>query len=307
MKICDFYSVCGKIKECINNDPRLTTSFKESLNIVKELSPSLLSGKIDSEQPLTFFEMLKETVENNSRRNSKMGNRFSEKFKKLCLYIFLTSGRLAYETLQRNMNNGLPSITTLIRTLSTFKHSCEGEVNFDHLNDFLKGRKYPSHVFISEDQTAIVKRVRFNVETNQLVGSVPKLNEKTSFPLPDQYKANSVSNIKDIVENETLANNAYVFMAQPLADGAPAFCLTIFGSDNRFRHDDVLNRWKFICEEANKRNIKIEGFSSDGDSRCLKAMKILADLPSQQITESPYSPYFRVNIVHLLDKNIFRL
>jgi len=33
--------------------------------------------------------------------------------------------------------------------------------------------------------------------------------------------------------------NAYVFMAQPLVDRAPAFCLTIFGSDNKFSSEDV--------------------------------------------------------------------
>jgi len=59
----------------------------------------------------TFFQMLVAASKTNNRLSSP-GHRFSGDLKKLCLYIFLTSGRLAYETLCANMDNALPSLPT---------------------------------------------------------------------------------------------------------------------------------------------------------------------------------------------------
>lgn len=121
-----------------------------------------------------------------------------------------------------------------------------------------------------------------------MIGFVCRTSEKTGFPLPGQHEINPVNDIKDAYETQIISHNAYVFMAQPLIDRAPAFCLSIFGSDNRFQADDVLKE-----TESRKYGISIQGFSSDGDTRCLKSMKIKSGLPMQQ-NESPYAPYFQV-------------
>jgi len=84
-----------------------------------------------------------------------------------------------------------------------------------------------------------------------------------------------------------------VYMAQPLIDNAPAFCLTVFASDNKFNRTDVLARWTFLKDELEKLNIQITGFSSDGDTRCLKAMRIWSKIPLA--SKNPYYPYFQVN------------
>lgn len=71
----------------------------------------------------------------------------------------------------------------------------------------------------------------------------------------------------------------------------------MFGSNNKFTSDDVLKRWKYIEKQAECYNIEIEGFASDGDTRCLKAMKIYSKLPhnSQEDSQTcPYEPYFQV-------------
>lgn len=93
------------------------------------------------------------------------------------------------------------------------------------------------------------------------MGCVPVVSKINSFPLRDQFIITSVSVINN---NNNLSNNAYVYMAQPLVDGAPAYCISIFGSDNRFTADDVNKRWKYIFDESKKRNITVVGFSSDG-------------------------------------------
>lgn len=62
-------------------------------------------------------------------------------------------------------------------------------------------------------------------------------------------------------------------MAQPLNEGFPAFCLSLFGSDNCFTSSQVTARWEWMEKQAYNHGIKILGFSGDGDTRLLKSMK----------------------------------
>lgn len=67
-------------------------------------------------------------------------------------------------------------------------------------------------------------------------------------------------------------------MAQPLKENIPPFCLCIFGTNSEFTSNDVLNRWSFIKEQLQQLNIQILGYSSDGDPKLLKSMKIASNL-----------------------------
>lgn len=192
------------------------------------------------------------------------------------------------------MKGAIPSVPTIQRKMEEDDKIIEGTVQISKLKTFLTKRNYPLKVFISEDQTALIRRVDYDSVQNKMVGFVLPLNEKSRFPLSDTYFVNSVQDIQNAFQKNELSNYAYVFMAQPLVDKAPAFCLSLFGSINKFTSEDVLIRWKYVEEEARKEGIIIEGFSSDGDTRCLKAMKILSQLPNKDIN-SNYSPYFQVS------------
>ncbi|KAK4876655.1 hypothetical protein RN001_009161 [Aquatica leii] len=91
--------------------------------------------------------------------------------------------------------------------------------------------------------------------------------------------------------------NTYVFMGQALQDRAPSFCICVYGSDNKFNAGNVLNRWQYLKKQASLHDIEIVGFSSDGDTRCLKAMKEASNFPVSVDTinnDCPYKPYFQV-------------
>lgn len=75
-------------------------------------------------------------------------------------------------------------------------------------------------------------------------------------------------------------------------DKSPPFVLAVFGSDNTGNSKIVIKRWKFIRKLAEENDIEIVGYSSDGDPRCLKAMRLCTQLPSNE--EDPYNPYFKV-------------
>ena len=51
------------------------------------------------------------------------------------------------------------------------------------------------------------------------------------------------------------------------------------GTDNKSTAEDVLQRWAYIKRAAEEHGIWIAGFSSDGDTRLLKAMRINCSLP----------------------------
>lgn len=283
-KITDYFEkICKKIECEIQKNSqlktRLKTNFISGMNIIR--NDTAKSHSFD--EPLTFFHMLKTAAENNSRDDvtEHPGNRYPEKLKKLCVYLFLTAGRLAYEILAANLAYGIRSRITIGRSIAKFEKYIEGEMSFAALKVFLEKRDYPLTIFISEDQTAITSRFRYNSSTNQILGPVLETSNQTGFPLIGQNDINCINDIKKVLQKK-LAKNAYIFMAQPLVDGSPAFCLSIFGSDNCFCFEDVLLHWNYIRQEANNHGITVQGFSSDGNTCCLKAMKIITGLPITQ-------------------------
>lgn len=44
----------------------------------------------------------------------------------------------------------------------------------------------------------------------------------------------------------------YIVMAQPLQTGIPPFVLQIFGTNNKFNSQHILNRWKFTVAELKR-------------------------------------------------------
>lgn len=235
------------------------------------------------------------------RFNNKInGYRYSNALKLFSTYLFIVGGRIVYKTLAANLP--LPSTTTVLRTIHTSSASLiEGTCRTKELIDFLQRRNLPSVVWLSEDATRITGRIQYDVHTNQLIGFVLPLNNH-GMPVLHSFKATSAKEIYDHFSNNAAAPFLYTIMAQPLENNAPCFCLCLFGTDNKFNFQDVLNRWKFICRELNGQGIKVAGISSDGDSRLLKAMRqkmnLGLELPNFDDIENNYSiPEFHAAIL----------
>jgi len=88
------------------------------------------------------------------------------------------------------------------------------------------------------------------------------------------FFATSAKGILNFFDVGIKANYAYAVMAQPVIDINHSFCVSIFGTDNRFECEDVLKRWQKMKQLADIEGIHILGFSSDADTRILKAMEI---------------------------------
>ncbi|XP_044758739.1 uncharacterized protein LOC123316627 [Coccinella septempunctata] len=263
--ITSFFTIKKHLEETIDNNQDLSNIFNQTM---KELS--------HGEQNLSASDFLQNLIDI-SKTNTKSShcNKYDEDFKKFCLYLFYAGGNLLYETLSSNLKDILPSLSTLYRFRSQ-NAVCtdEGIFNFTGLKQFLEQRDLPKIVWISEDATRITDKIQYNSKTNKVMGfSLPLVN---GIPNSNAYVATSAASIKSYFENGSRAQYAYAIMAQPLSAQVPAFCLSVFATNNTFKSQDVVKRWEMLRSEADKFGIRILGFSSDGDPKLLKAMKMQA-------------------------------
>ena len=143
------------------------------------------------------------------------------------------------------------------------------------LKDYLIERNLPLCIWLSEDGTRLTGKIEYDSLTNKVIVFVlPFINGCAQVNL---FEATSAYKI--IL---SLIMHMY-FMAQPLSDSTPPFCVSIFGTDNRLNYSDVIARWKKNNQMASEIGITILGFSSDRDTRLLKAMQIKAYSQTEEL------------------------
>lgn len=117
----------------------------------------------------------------------------------------------------------------------------------------------------------------YDNETDRLVGFVFPCT-KNGLPRTDSFVALSFESMKEAFHDCEIAKYAFVYMAQPLTQGVPAFCLACLGTNNKFTAEHVLRRWKYVFLECKKLGITVVSFGADGDSRELKSMQVSTHL-----------------------------
>lgn len=89
--------------------------------------------------------------------------------------------------------------------------------------------------------------------------------------LISQFPADCPAKVQETVTQTKVSIYVYTVMAQPIFQNSPAFCLQMFGTDQKSNFLDVLNHFEQLLKT---KGITIFGYSSDGDTRLLKAMEI---------------------------------
>lgn len=157
-------------------------------------------------------------------------------------------------------------------------------------------------------------QIRFDAKINQYVGFTLPLS-KNGTPEKLAFPATSTSAICKYLESAEKSSYLYVIMVVVMDDTVkvPPFCLSAWGTNNKFTAEQVHKRTIFVIQELKKHNVDILGFSSDGDSRLLKAQKQFSGLGIQfqdipLLFRSFYyakidMPLFSVqDVVHLINK-----
>jgi len=269
-KITEYIPIVNQIDKLILENKQLSTFINSSLQTNKPSQVIFNSA---------FLQKLYENSVINASRKPN-GHRHNEIIIKFSISLFIWSGPIAYEFLHRNMPAAIPSISLIRNKIhSQYRDIPEGMFRFDELVLHLQRFKCPFVVSISEDATRIITRVEYDSSNDQCVGFV--------LPIRDgmiqcrAYEATSFDTITEMFKTRPLSKFAYVYVAQPLSDEVPSFCLARIGTDNKFDYQSILFRWKYIFSELKKRSIQVINFSSDGDSRLLKAMLIMLSLQKE--------------------------
>lgn len=127
----------------------------------------------------------------------------------------------------------------------------EGNLRCNKLRDYLKKTGSPKSVVLSEDGSGIVKKIVYDARTNQLVGLVLPLNETNGMPVSFSFEAKTAADIETYVKLPQ-SHLVYIICAQPLKRDIPPFILGLFGTDNKFKADQVVKRWNYTISELKK-------------------------------------------------------
>lgn len=262
------------VKEEVAKKSDLKTN--DSMSKVKNDNTEKMSD--DTKRTLFFLNKLNAATDRNSKRK-KGGYRYDADIKLFSAYLRTIVGRLGYETIQKNLPCALPSLPSTNRYIQA--SNCrvhEGVLRSEELLVHLSSRNLPLVVSISEDATRITGQVQYDSVTNQLVGFALPINKTNGMPIPLSFPArNSGEILSHFTGKNEVANFLNIIMAQPLAD-VPPFCLMVYGSDNKYNAQDVINRWNHIIAELKRLNINVLTVSSDSDPRYNSAMRQLSKL-----------------------------
>ena len=153
---------------------------------------------------------------------------------------------MAYNMIQKNMEDALPSLRTVQRTIHSEYHPLsEGQFQFDGLVNHLNKYNAPFVVAISEDATRVIARVEYDRENDRMVGFVLPCNEN-GLPLPNSFLATSFEVIEQCFRTCEVSKFAYIYVAQCVSPTVPAYCLACMGTNNSFTATDFLKRWRHM-------------------------------------------------------------
>ena len=255
-KITDYFE--NTISDFVDQNDQI----KEKINT--------LCGNKKSASVRPILRKIFENAERNSMKESSKGHRHDETIKKFATSLFCLVGRAAYEMVQVNIGCGLPAVATLHRTIACKKKIKEGEFRFDELENHLKEWKAPKYVHIHLDDTRIINKVEYDPVTDRFVGFCLPL--KDGIPCVEEFVLHTFEELETVYNTKTTVSYAHCIVAQPVSSDAPSFVLFVLGTDSKYNHKVVEERWKKIETELRKRNIFVVSSGADGAGPFLKAM-----------------------------------
>jgi len=169
-RITDFYSIADKVEVMISSSPRLVSVFKFSPICTDCPNQDSAMNNINNSTFHSFFATLVQNAYKNVDKSVPQSRRYDVIIKKFSTSLLLYSGPMAYNFIQKNMENALPSLRTVQRIIKAQYHSLsEGEFQFDGLVQHLTKYKAPLVISVSEDATRITARVEYDKETNRML------------------------------------------------------------------------------------------------------------------------------------------
>ncbi|CAF3519857.1 unnamed protein product [Rotaria socialis] len=252
----------------------------------------------DNSEQSSFLNYFLDNISSNLCR-SKNAYRYTEPVLQFATSLHILGGKVSYEFMRLNLPGALPALSTL-QTLALNKdyRIKEGEFRFDSLATHMKSIE-TNIAFASEDSTVVIKKVCYDSHTNSFVGFVLPLND--GIPATLYYQTDSFQKLREWFSSKDRSNLINIHMVQPISNMQLApnpFLLSAFGTNNIYETIDIIRRWIWIFEQSILKSVRIVGFSTDGDPKYMRAMRLVigffATLPNIKL--DAYKDSFRVSI-----------
>ena len=208
---------------------------------------------------------------------SKNNYHYSSYVTHFALSLFIYPGRNAYRLVSLNVPGLFPSITTVRKTLanSSFRVH-EAQFRFEAMADHF-ALTNSTLAFAAEDCTSVITKVVYDTVSNSFVGFTTPMRQGT--PQSNYHQTDSFTELQRWFKEKQKSTSVNIHMVQPVPSPSSTqahtpMLLSAYGVDGTFTAEDVLNRWRWICEETKKKGIRILGFSTDCDPRYLRSMRI---------------------------------
>ncbi|CAF1133516.1 unnamed protein product [Didymodactylos carnosus] len=264
----------------INNNPMLKSLFRWYEQ----------NEKVENKEQ-TFLKTFIDTITNNLTK-SPNNYRYSESVEQFALSLYILGGKMTYQFVRMNLSPALPSVQTLDKLISNDDSKInEAQFRFDKLQEYFD-RINVKYAFGSEDCTGVIRRINYDQQTNSFIGfASPLIN---GIPVAKHYQTNSFDQLKSWFSSSDKSPLLNIHMIQPLQPenhlAVPAaFLLSGYGVVNTYTSMDILRRWLFIFNNCLQKNIRIIGFSTDGDAKYMRAMRLVngffASLPHFKLNE----------------------
>lgn len=127
----------------------------------------------------------------------------------------------------------------------------EGRLRTEELSNYLDKMGAVKSVWLSEDATAIISRVKYDPKTNQMIGLLLPIDKDNGCPTPFSFLATDADTIEKYLKLP-MSHSVYLVMAQPLDEKVPPFVLQMFGTNQQFKSTDVNKRWLYMKSELER-------------------------------------------------------
>ncbi|CAF1610337.1 unnamed protein product [Adineta ricciae] len=224
-----------------------------------------------------ILSTLLNTIDSN-RHHSPNNYRYPTAVLRLATCFFILAGVYVYNFIRINLRYLLPSVET-VKKFYTYNPYSEANFRFTECKSYLDSID-TSFAFVSEDCSAIIPRIEYDSVFDHFNGFItPVVDGK---PIESAFSCQSFEEFQFLIENNQRANLVNVHCLQPihnrdLSITPPPIVLAAYGTDNKLTSMDILKRWIMMYQEFHSRNIRVLGFSTDGDPKYLRAMRLASN------------------------------
>ena len=157
------------------------------------------------------------------------------------------------------------------------------------------------HIFVSEDCSSIIPKLKYDANVDYFNGFVTPIFN--GVPSETTFQCVTFEHLKQLFETTDLASMVNIHCIQPLTNSnsstsASPMVLSAYGTDNQLTAIDILKRWLMIFKQFAIRGVRVIGYSTDGDPKFLKSMRLAANFfvkPTNiNLNHDPYA--FKVDV-----------